>query len=163
MSNVVTPIQVPLINGVAYSFGHVALRVAGIDYTGGFAEINYSRKRDREDVRSNHPDPVAVTLGENAYTCTAVVYLAWWLATIRTIRNRLGHGYGDKSFPVYVSYSATGFDPFQDVILGCHFDSTEAGNAKGIAALTRTVDFHPVKILFDGDDDLEVPLVGTSF
>lgn len=153
------PIQVPLINGVAYSFAHITLEIAGLEFTGGFKAIKYSRKRNREMVRSNSPDPVAKTLGENEYQASAEVYLAWWYSLLQTIKNDLGSGYGDQSFTVNVSYNNNGFPPFQDVIQNCTFDSTEADNSQGTGALTRMIEFNPTKILFAGEDDLANPLV----
>lgn len=158
MTAVVTPIQVPLINGAIYSFAHITLDIAGLSFTGGFKSIKYSRKRSREIVYSNSPDPVGKTLGQNEYQCSAELYLAWWLATLRTIQANLGPGYGDFSFSVFVAYNATGFDPFQDEIQNCTFDSTEADQSAGTTALTRTVEFNPTKILFDDEDDLANPL-----
>jgi hypothetical protein len=155
-----TPILNPLINGVAYSFSHIELEIAGLKMSGGFKEIKYDRKRKRDQLRSNSPDPTAQTQGENSYSGSVVVFLAWWLGLKRTIVQQLGKGYGDKAFSVNVSYSAPGFDPFQDVLIGCHFDSTEASQTAGTAPLERTIDLQPLKIIFDGEDDLETPLFG---
>ena len=154
-----TPIQVPLINGVAYSFAHIELQIAGLSFTGGFKSIKYERTREREMLYSNSPDPVAQTLGQNKYTCSAVLYLAWWYALKATVQQTLGLGYGDQAFTVNVNYNAPGFfDPFMDSIQGCHFDSTKADQSAGITALEREIDFKPLKIYFDQDDDLAVPL-----
>jgi hypothetical protein len=154
-----SPVAVPIINGVGWSFGHIKGRIADVEFTGGFKSIKYSRKRTREKAMSNHPDPVFKTLGENAYDCSAEVYLEWWRATINQIQSQLGAGYGDQFFTVYVSYGpARGFDIITDTILGCTFDSTEADNSQGPGPLTRVIDFQPMKILYNGLDDLEVPL-----
>lgn len=153
-----TPIQVPLINGVVYSFGHVTLNIAGLEFTGGFKSIKYSRKRNREMVRSNSPDPVGKTLGENEYAASAEVYLAWWYALLQTVEENLGPGYGDQAFTIVVGYQANGFDPFTDTIVNCTFDTTDADNSQGTAALTRTIEFNPTKIYFNDTDDLQNPL-----
>lgn len=158
-NNVVQPILVPLSNGVVYSFGHVTLEIAGIEFTGGFKSIKRSRKREREMVESNSPDPVGKTLGKNVYQCSAELYLAWWFALLVTVNNTLGPGYGDRPFLIKISYNAGGFTPFQDLVQNCTFDSTEADDGVGIGALTRHVDFNPTKILFNGMDDLADPLV----
>lgn len=158
MANTVAPILVPLTNGVVYSFGHVTLRIAGLEFTGGFKSIKRSRKRKRDMVMSNSPDPVGKTLGENEYQCSAEMYLAWWFALLNTVQQTLGAGYGDQTFTILVSYNANGFTPFQDVILNCTFDSTEADDGTGTQALTRMVEFNPTKILFNGIDDLADPL-----
>jgi hypothetical protein len=157
MANI-APLQVPLINGAIRSFGHVRMQIAGFDFTGGFKSIDYDRERSREMVYSNSPDPVGKTLGENKYTCEAEVYYDWWSNLLQTVQQQLGPGYGDQSFAIYVSYVGTNLSTYTDTILGCTFDSTKASNKQGSAALTRTVKFNPLKILFNGVDDLEVPL-----
>ena len=156
------PIQVPLINGVVWSFAHITTKIAGLPFTGGFKAIKYSRKRTREMARSNSPDPVGKTLGENEYLASAEIYLEWWRATMLTIQNTLGHGYGDQPFTIEVAYNNHGFTPFVDTIINCTFDSTEADNAVGPQALTRMVEFNPTKIYFNGLDDLAVPLVAAA-
>lgn len=156
------PIQVPLINGVVWSFQHLTVNIAGLEFTGGFKSIDYSRKRNREIVRSNNPDPVGKTLGENEYMAKAELYLAWWYACLQTVQENLGAGYGDQPFDIQVAYNNNGFAPFVDSILNCTFDSTEASNAVGTGALTRMIEFNPTKILFNGIDDLENPLQPAS-
>lgn len=157
------PINVPLINGVAYSFQHIELRIAGLKFTGGFSMIDYDRERKRDMVMSNSSDPVSKTQGENEYKCEAEMYLAWWLALLRTVAANLGSGYGDQPFLITVSYNANGFSPTTDVIRGCTFDSTSAPNQVGTKPLTRKVKFSPLKILFDGKDDLASPLQALPF
>ncbi len=157
-----TPIQVPLVNGVVWSFAHITLEIAGLEFTGGFKDISYKRERKREIVYSNSPDPVGKTLGQNEYEASAEVYLAWWLATLRAIEANLGPGYGDQSFTTFVKYNAAGFDPFVDEIQNCTFDSTDAKNGVGTGAITRMVNFNPTKILFDQTNDLANPLVSEA-
>jgi hypothetical protein len=157
MSNFV-PIEVPLINGVLWSFAHIEVQIAGLSFHGGFKAIKYSRERKREKVYSNSPDPVGQTLGQNEYTGSCTVYLAWWQAMLATVQQTLGPGYGDQAFTVLVSYEAEGFAPIQDVLLGCHLDSTKADQSVGTTALEREVDLNPLKILFNGIDDLATPL-----
>lgn len=153
------PLQVPLTNGVIRSFGHVRLNIAGLDFTGGFASIKRSRKRNRELVRSNSPDPIGKTLGENEYQCSAVMYFDWYMNLLQTVQNTLGPGYGDASFTIFVSYAGVNLVKYTDTILNCTFDTTDADDAKGTGALTREVEFNPTKILFNGTDDLADPLV----
>lgn len=157
--NAPAPLQVPITNGVVRSFGHVRLQCAGIDFTGGFASIKRSRKRNREQVRSNSPDPIGKTLGENEYQCSAVFYYDWFMNFITTVQNTLGPGYGDISFTVYVSYVGTNLTPYTDEILNCTIDTTTADDQKGPGALTREIEFNPTKIRFGQLDDLADPLV----
>src|SRR6185312_7183026 len=150
MTAQIVPIQVPMTNGVARSFGHVRLSIAGLEFTGGFNSVGYSRTRKREMVMSNSPDPVAKTLGENEYKCEAEVYYDWMVNVIQTVQNQLGPGYGDQPFPIYVSYVGANLATYTDTIVNCTIDSTAFSHKSGNAALTAKVDFSPTKILFNG-------------
>lgn len=158
MTTQIVPVQVPISNGVVRSFGHVRMSIAGLEFTGGFKSIDYSRKREREMVESNSPDPVGKTLGTNKYKCEAELYHDWMVNLILTVQNQLGPGYGDQPFTIYVSYVGTNLATYTDTILNCTIDQTEFTNKSGNAALVRKVDFAPTKILICGLDDLEVPL-----
>lgn len=159
MTQPIVPIQVPLTNGVVRSFGHVRLQIAGLEFTGGFKSIKRSRKRSREMVRSNSPDPVGKTLGENEYQCSAAIYYDWWMNMLQQVNNTLGPGYGDQPFTIYVSYVGTGLVTYTDTIINCTIDTSEADDQQGNAAIIREVEFNPTKIYFGGLEDLEDPLV----
>lgn len=152
-----TPIQYPLINGVRHSFASIELKLNSQIFI-GFKSINYTRTRSRSKVRGNSPDPLGKTMGENDYTADCEVYIAEW----NLFQELLGPGYGDVFFPVLVTYSANGFDTIQDVINGCTMDSTEASNSQGPDPTIRKFDLAPLKILYNGIDDLATPLVGVQ-
>jgi hypothetical protein len=160
MAAQISTIQVPLTNGVVRSFGHMKLKIAGLEFTGGFKSFKRSRKREREMVMSNSPDPVGKTLGENKYEASAVVYFDWFYNLIQTIQN-IAPGYGDQPFTVYCSYVGVNLTTYTDTILNCTFDSTEADDAAGNNALTREINFNPTKILFGGFEDLADPLLAS--
>jgi hypothetical protein len=153
---------VPLTNGVIRSFGHVRANFAGLDMMGGFASIKRSRKRTREQPRSNSPDPIGKTLGENEYQASAVFYFDWFMNLLTTVQNTLGPGYGDQPFTIYVSYTGVNLVEYTDTILNCTIDTTTADDAKGPGALTREIEFNPTKILFGGMEDLADPLVAPA-
>lgn len=152
-----TPIQYPLVNGVRHSFASIELKLKNQIFI-GFKSINYSRTRTRALVRGNHPDPLGKTIGENEYSADVELYLAEW----NLFQSQLGEGYGDVFFQVLVTYSANGFDTIQDVINGCTVDSLEASNSQGPDPTVRKFDMKPLKILYNGEDDVAVPLVGVS-
>lgn len=158
----VTPIQVPLTAGVVRSFGHLRLQCAGLEYTGGFTKAKLSRKREREQVYSNNPDPVGKTLGENKYECSMTVYFDWWMNTLQTIEQDLGPGYGDQPFTIFVSYVGKNLVTYTDQVLNCTLDETTMDHSQGTKALTCELNFNPTKILFNGVDDLEDPLVSSQ-
>ncbi len=149
-----SPIAMPLVNGVRHGFTSIELKLAGQVFV-GFKSINYSRKRTRTMVRGNHPDPIAKTRGENEYTADCELYLAEW----NLFQSLLGgDGYGDKQFTVRVTYGENGFDTITDEILGCTMDTTDASNGQGPDPTVRKVEMSPLKILFNGFEDLEFPL-----
>lgn len=164
-----TPISYPLINGYRQSFvstevtftqpavgatsGGQALQLA----LRGYKSIKYTRKRSRTMVRGNHPDPLGKTRGENEYTCE-VEYLLAEFQAIQDAIQQLQAGYGDVSFNLVVTHSEPGSDPTTDTIVGCTIDSTENDSAQGTEATMRKMEFAPLKIFFNGVDDVTVPL-----
>jgi hypothetical protein len=149
-----TPLAYPFINGVKHSLNSVELKIAGRIYI-GFKTINYTRKRNRALVRGNSPDPLAKTIGENEYSADCELYLA----EFNLLQSDLGAGYGDIQFPVYATWTQNGFDTITDILLGCNLDSTESNNSQGPDPTVRKFDLSPIKILYNGVDDLAVPLV----
>ena len=151
------PLAYPLIGGVRHGFSSIELKMAGQIFV-GFKSINYSRTRSRGQVRGNSPDPIAHTRGENEYKGDCEIYVAEW----NQFQKLLGDGYGDVPFTVLVTYGENGFDTIVDELIGCHMDSTDASNGQGSDALVRKIDLNPLKIKFDGKDDLEFPLVAPA-
>jgi hypothetical protein len=153
-------LEYPLVNGVRHGFASIELVLklptGGKQIFRGFKSINYTRTRDRGLIRGNHPDPIAKTRGENSYTGDTELYLE----EFNVWRKALGPGYGDLFFDVNVTYGENGFTTVTDELLGCTMDSTEASNSQGTDGLTRKVNLAPLKVKFDGDDDLQTPLVG---
>ena len=152
------PIQYPLINGVRHSFASVEFRFNGVIYI-GIASMNYKRARTRGWVRGNHPDPLGKTIGENEYSADCELYVAEWNLLQSTLGDANGNGYGDEAFTAVCTYSANGFDMITDTILGCTLDEVEAALAKGVDGVSRKIVLNPVKILFNGKDDVATPLV----
>lgn len=150
-----TQLQYPLINGLRHSWASVEARFAGKIFY--FPEINYGRTRDRPMVYGNHPDPLGKVRGKNAYTGDATMYLAEFNVFQALLAQQAAQsnvGYGDVPFDVYVSYNETGLDVITDHVLGCTLDSTEAAGAEGTDPLKRKFNLNPIKIKFNGIDDL---------
>lgn len=165
MTAAVSPIQFPLLNGVRHSFTSIELKFAAVpggpsisQVFFGFKSLNYTRTRNRVLVRGNSPDPLGKTQGENDYSADCELYLAEWNLLMTT----LGPGYGDAAFMIQASYSANGFDTIQDTVTGCTIDSTEASQSQGPDPLTRKINLMPLKVLFNGVDDLATPLRGVA-
>lgn len=154
MSAATSPIQFPLINGAGFSFPSIELKLNGLIFR-GFKSIDYDYDRTRTKVYGNSPDPLFKTVGKADYTCSAEIYVAEWFSFLK----QLGAGFGDIFFIILVSYTQVGFDPVQDTILGCTIDKMQAAQKEGSDPLTRTVEFNPLKILYNGLDPLAIPLV----
>lgn len=155
-----TPIPYPFLNGVRHSFASVEFKFNGLIFV-GIASMNYSRTRTRGLVRGNHPDPLGKTIGENEYSADVELYVAEWNQFQASLGNA-GKGYGDQFFTATAVYTANGFDLITDTLLGCTMDTTEAALAKGTDGLSRKLQLNPLKILFNGLDDLAVPLAGPA-
>lgn len=152
-----SPILYPLVNGVRHSFASIEVKLGSQIFV-GFKSINYSRKRTRSEVRGNSPDPLGKTRGDNMYSADAELYLAEWnLFMFQTLGSQTS-GYGDVLFTVIVTYTENGFDTIVDTINGCTIDTTEASQSQGPDTLLRKFELSPLKILFNGIDDLATPL-----
>jgi hypothetical protein len=149
-----TPLAFPLVQGVRHGYSSIELKMAGQIFI-GFKSINYSRTRSRGLVRGNHPDPIGWTRGENEYKGDCEIYLAEWNLFQELLG---GPGYGDVAFTVLVTYGENGFDTITDELIGCHMDGTDVGNGQGTDALARKIELNPLKILFNGKDDVSTPL-----
>ncbi len=151
-----TTIKYPDINGARHSFASIVLKVDGQEFS-GFKSITYARHRERGIVHGNNPDPLGKTRGKNTYECEIEVYHAEFKAFML---EHFGSGYGDKMFPIEVSYAESGFPTQTDRIIGNTVDDTEGGGTEGTDALTRKFKTSPVKIMFNGIDDNKTPLRG---
>ncbi len=155
-----TPISYPLINGVRHGYSSIELKLAGQIFL-GFTAINYSRTRSRGLARGQHPDPLGKTRGTNEYKGDCELLLAEF-NLLQSLLVAQGAGYGDVFFQVLVTYGENQFDTITDTLNGCTVDLTDASNSEGPDPLKRKIDLSPLKILFNGIDDVAVPLVGPS-
>lgn len=148
----------PLIRGVRHGFANITLRFTldgGKKIQMFCKSINYGRTRSRGLVEGNHPDPIAKTIGTNAYKASVEMALAEY----RLLTKEMGPGYGDKFFDTLVTYGLDGFETVTDEILGCTIDDDDASNAQGSDPLMRKLDLNPLKIKMAGIDDLLVPMI----
>lgn len=160
-----TSIAYPLVNGVRHGFSSIEFKLAGQIFV-GFKSIKYGRKRTRVEVRGNSPDPIAKTRGDNAYTGSCEMYLAEWnlfqsaliAAAKVAFGNTDGKGWGDVAFQTLVTYNENGFDTIIDTLNGCTADEISADQQQNPDPLVRMIDLAPLKILFNGVDDLAQPL-----
>lgn len=169
-----TPLQYPLVNGYRQSFVSTEVRFVNPSIAGssggqalalalrGYKSIKYTRKRERAELRGNSPDPLAKTRGENKYTCEAEYALAEYNAIQSALADLSGGGYGDVFFSLQITHAEPGLPTVVDSVLGATIDSTENDSAAGPDPTMRKMDFGPLKVLFNGVDDLQVPLQGSQ-
>jgi hypothetical protein len=156
-------IPYPLINGVRHDWSSVEAKV-GTPVNQIFLalkSLNYKRTRTRGEVRGTSPDPLAKTRGTNAYTADMELPLSE-AQLLMTLLNGGVNGYGDVFFQIVVSYTENGFTTVTDTLIACSLDETDASQAQGPEALMRKFTLAPLKILFNGVDDLAVPLQGVQ-
>jgi hypothetical protein len=153
-----TPLSYPQINGVYYDFSSIELRIDGQIFI-GFKSITYTRTRSRVMVRGNSPDPLGKTRGINEYSAECEMYLPEFNELENLILGAGNtDGYGEVFFDIFVTYTENGFDTIQDQLIACTFDSTDASHAQSADPLLRKFALNPLKIIFNGSDDLAVPL-----
>lgn len=152
-----------LINGVAYSFASISLRITCKD-TGkseditnsGFTSLNFSRTRERGKLRGPHPDPLAKTRGSNDYTASLKGYLSLFNYIQMEILG--GAGYGDRFFVLDLQYSENGLDTVPVKIYACTLDSEKIDNAQGTDGTEVESDLNPLKWIKNKADDVDNPL-----
>lgn len=157
-------IPFPILNGVVHDWSSIQVKV-GSPINQLFlaaTSLNYKRTRTRAELRGFHPDPLAKTTGTNAYTADMELPVAEanLLRALLQAQAPGASGYGDVFFSLVVSYSATGFPVITDQILGCTLDEDDASQAKGPEALMRKFNLAPLKIIYNGVDDVTTPLQG---
>jgi hypothetical protein len=154
MGNAVTPIQYPIVNGSLYSYSSIEWNLNGLIFR-GFKSINFSRKRDRPKVYGNSPDPLGKVVGKNSYDADGELYLA----EFNNFVTSLGSGYGDQYFQTTVTFQQQNFPTTQVTIIGCTLDEVTASFSEGTDPLSMKFSLNPTKILWNGVDDLAIPLV----
>jgi len=158
------PLQFPLINGFRYAWASVEIKLAGQVFYA--VEANYSRKRQRQMVYVNHPDPVGKTIGKNEYVADITFLLSEFnsfeaalvLLSAASGTAAIGSGYGNVFFDVLVTYNENGSDTILDTIRGCTLDGVERTMQEGPDAIKIKCEMSPLKIIFNNQDDLAFPL-----
>lgn len=164
MALIQVPIAYPDSAGARHSFVSLKAIVAGLPIL-GLKKCTYSRQRQREILHGTHVDPIGKTQGENTYKASLDLYLAEFQqlkAALIQQGEALGVGYGDVFFIIQAQYRAPGFTLIQDEIQGCTLDDTNADQSQGPAGLIRGLELNPLKILFDGDDDVSPSLIRSA-
>jgi hypothetical protein len=161
MGIITAPIPYPDSLGARHSWASIRAIVAGVPIL-GIKKCTYSRIRTREIMHGTHPDPIGKTVGENAYKASIDLYLAEFqqLKSALIVQGAAQQvAYGDVFFILQVQYFAPGFQAINDEIDGCTLDETNADQSQGPGALLRGIELNPLKVKFDGDDDVSPALM----
>ena len=153
------PIRYPLVNGVRQSFASCELKIISDLLTWkpqGWSKLTFDRTRDRGEVRGPHPDPIAMTRGQNKYTGALTMYLAEVNYLMQVVLG--GPGYGDRFFSIVLQYQANGLDTVKVELRQCKLDKTSIDNSLGTDATQVEIDLHPLKIILNDQDDVDDPL-----
>lgn len=160
----IKPVREPIINGVGYSWASLEIEVF-CESTGqrwaapqAFSSLNFNGgERERGFGYGPHPDPLFKTRGQNKYEAS----IKWYLHPLRYLKETIlgGGGYRDRSFTLTIKYLEGGLDPVTVEIRGCTLDSSKTDNAKGTDATEVECVLNPLKIIWNGVDDVDNPLV----
>ncbi len=162
------PIRAYLINGIAHSFASASIEIScpatgkSIDLQNvGLTAINYKIERDLgEPLRGGHPDPIAYSRGQNKYTGSMKMSKAVRDYIVTEVLG--GPGYADRIYDVKVSWLEAGLDTTVDEIQRCRWASGGSDNQKGTDITEIEVNMFPTKILLNGQDDVDNPLVNVA-
>lgn len=153
------PIRYPLVNGVRQSFASCNLEITSDLLTWkpiGWSKLSFERTRERGEVRGPHPDPIAMTRGQNKYTASMTMYLAEVNYLVQEVLG--GPGYGDRFFRVVLQYLENGLDVVKIELRSCKLDKDAVDNSQGTDATQVEIDLHPLKMLRNDIDDVDDPL-----
>lgn len=158
------PVRYPIINGNGYSFASCKLKITCEDTgetldlsDGGYSSINFSSEREVGEGRGPHPDPAYTTRGSNKYSLTIKFWKSTYDYLIKVVLG--GGGYRDRRFSIDLQYLENGLDPATMTATGCRALTSKVDNSKGVDATEVEVDCHPLKIIENGIDDVDNPLV----
>jgi hypothetical protein len=152
-----TPLSYPDVNGFRHSFSSIQAKIGnpGIVYQ-GFKGINYEFGLEPVQVYGFHPDPIGETRGVAKYSGDFEMYLAEYAQ----IMAALGAGAFTQRFNISVSYIENGYDTITDLLIGARLIKTTVDQSQSGDPLTRKVPMTIMKVLPNGLDILDIPLVG---
>jgi hypothetical protein len=126
----------PIINGHAFQFSSIEIFV-GFRTFRGFKEIKYTQKREIGKLYGNSVKKLARTRGRVDTEGSLTMYQHEW----EDLRDALGPGWLEATFPIIVLYSEYG--PIKarcDVLNGCTITSVKKGGSEGTEALIVDLD-----------------------
>lgn len=141
----------PLVNGFAYSYASVELKVTlpggGLKIYKGVRSINYKAPTEVTKLWGSSTNPYAQTIGKQDYEAELEMYLAESV----DLQTNIGPGFTQIFFDVSVTYQTPGYLLFTDLIQSCRLLSPEQAITMGTTeGLVRKFTLNPMNIIYNG-------------
>lgn len=128
--------NVPLINGINYSWASVSLILFGVPVA-GITKINYNRKQKKENNYGAGPYPVSRGYGNYEYDGSIELYIDEWKRIIAAAPNR--DPLQIPPFDIQVIFQGTGLTPDKDVLRSVEFMEDPLATSQGDTKITITI------------------------
>jgi hypothetical protein len=142
-------VQYPLINGHRYSWASATIKAQGLELI-HIKEISYSHSLEPGAVRGTGAQKLGRTRGEYDAEGSMTLQREQW----DDLRNKLGDGYLEKSFPISVSYAEDGLPVVTDELAGVRIKSVENSPSQGTDALEVSLELDVMYIIENGKKPL---------
>jgi hypothetical protein len=116
-----------IVNGVAYDWGCMTIKVDGQDYEGLFKEISYNAKRTRGKQMGTSPKVRRYTRGTIEFDGS----MTWYREGLDAYIDKQGPGWMEKKVTIAVSYGNAGQPIRTDTLDGVDFNSDENSGKEG--------------------------------
>lgn len=138
----------PLINGVAYSFAEMSIKIGSFK-TIGFKSLNFSESLEAGAARGTGQRKLAMTPGDLDADASLEMFMADWLELLEL----LGDGYMRKVFPIHTDFSNEA-DVHSVDLKGCRIKKVDDSHSQGTEPLTVKLDLYVMGVKRDGYDAL---------
>lgn len=136
----------PIINGFVYGYSSVEVQFGGWVFR-GIKSIDYKHKRTPGKIRGTHPQILGRTRGQYE----AEGSLTMWKHAWDKLRDALGEGYMEFTFPICVTYSERGpLNPTVDILYGCQIIEVDNSHSEGSDGLEVKLSLDIFMILENG-------------
>lgn len=122
------PGQIPLINGVNYSWANISLILFGTPIV-GIVAISYKRKQSKKNNYGAGQQPVSRGYGDYEYEGSIELYMDTWKAIIAGSPNR--DPMLIAPFDIPVTFGGTGVSSTKDVLRACEFTEDDMDSKSG--------------------------------
>lgn len=139
----------PLINGHRYGWASITMKASGNELV-HLKEISYNHKLEPGMVRGVGPQVSGRTRGEYTAEGSMTLQREGW----DELRNALGDGYLEVSFPISVSYAEDGQPVVTDELVGVRIKSVETKGSQGTDPIETALELSILYVLEAGKKPL---------